>query len=189
MDQPLTEKLSVELLARVGRRDRTAFGELYDLTSNILFSVAFRILKNQTTAEDLLQEVYLQVWEKASSYDPTRGQPITWLLTMTRNRAIDRIRSRNRQERLVQSVTDEPCWLTDERGAVEDAWLTSERADAVRSSLAKIPAEQRQAIELAFFRGLTQAEIADALDTPLGTIKARIRRGMLQLREILNEHK
>lgn len=177
----------VELLRRVGQGDRDSFAQLYDRFASAVFSAAYRIVNNQQAAEDVLQEVFLQVWEKAALYDPARGKPLTWAITLTRNKAIDRLRATQRRGRLQNS-------LEQDAGASEpfegrnsfDAVDLLEKGKLVGEALHKLPSEQREALELAFFSGLTQSEIAEHLGEPLGTIKARIRRGMMKLKSLLD---
>ena len=154
----------------------------------MLFGLAVKILNNATTAEDVLQEVFVQIWEKAPTYDPQLGKPLTWAVTLTRNRAIDRLRATQRGQKLVEAATQEQQVAEEFSGASDEALVSREMAQHIRGALSGLPADQRQAIELAFFSGLTQTEIATALNAPLGTVKARIRRGMLQLRDSLQEY-
>lgn len=174
----------IELLQRIARGDRDAFSRFYDLYSNVLFSIAFRVLNDQKEAEDVLQESFLQIWEKAPTYKPQAGKPFSWALTITRNKAIDRIRFLQRQSRLVESATNqaEPAA---EVVTVRESVFGREKAELIRLALTGLPSDQKQAIELAFFSGLTQHEISAALREPLGTVKTRIRRGMLKLRDSL----
>lgn len=174
-----------ELLGRIAGRDPEALSELYDRFSGVLFSVACKILRDTAHAEDVLQEVFVQIWERASVYDAALGKPLSWAVALTRNKAIDRLRSTQRRNRLLDEATSE--WETDVPNLHDNqpVVMTNETALFIRAALKGLPVEQRQAIELAFFTGLTQSEIADELRQPLGTIKARIRRGMLQLRESL----
>ncbi len=176
----------IELLKRVGQGDRLAFSDLYDRFSGVLFSTAFRILNNQEGAEDVLQDVFVQIWEKAPLYDPSRGKPLTWAVTLTRNKAIDRLRSLQRRYRMQEQVEKESQTFEqfDDRSSL-DAVDSVEKGHLVREAITKLSKEQREAIELAFFSGLTQTEIAEHLNEPLGTVKARIRRGMMKLREVL----
>jgi RNA polymerase sigma-70 factor (ECF subfamily) len=176
----------IELLRLVGGGDRAAFSQLYDRFHGVLFGTAYRIVNNRETAEDVLQEVFIQIWEKAPLYDPCRGKPLTWAITLTRNKAIDRLRSGQRRARLQDQVEEQAKSDAqfDEQDGVSGLDL-AENARTVRAALAKLPAEQREAIELAFFSGLTQTEISDRLGQPLGTVKARIRRGMMRLRSAL----
>ena len=186
MDEDSTE-LEIDLLRRTGRGDRDSFEQLYDRYSGVLFSTAYRILNQQEAAEDLLQDVFVQIWEKAPMYDPARGKPLTWVITLTRNRAIDRLRSTQRRQKLSEEIVRE-AEISDHRSdkSSADEVSLSEKSQAVRSAVMQLSPDQRRAIELAFFSGLTQSEIAEKLKEPLGTVKARIRRGMMKLKDLLS---
>jgi RNA polymerase sigma-70 factor, ECF subfamily len=177
----IQEASDLELMAQVAGRDRAAFGQLYDRYSGLLFSVAMRILRDDKESEDVLQEVFLQIWNKAAAYDRSLGKPLNWFITITRNRCLDRLRALKRSyvhvHELSEAAEEEAEWTPNIDGA--------ERALAVRGAMQLLPTEQREAIEHAFFGGLTHEQIAERLRQPLGTIKARIRRGMLKLRESL----
>ena len=174
-----------DLLRRIGRGDRSAFAEFYDLYANLLFSVAVKILNDQKEAEDVLQEVFVQIWDKAGTFDPQLGKPSSWAITLARNRAIDRIRASRRRARLVEEAATAGALDGGEGPTANESVHGREKAALIRTAMAALPSDQRQAIELAFFSGLTQIEISDNLREPLGTIKARIRRGMLKLRDKL----
>ncbi|HYR58845.1 MAG TPA: sigma-70 family RNA polymerase sigma factor [Chthoniobacteraceae bacterium] len=176
----------IELLRRTGRGDRNSFEQIYERFSGVLFSTAYRVLNNQEAAEDVVQDVFVQIWEKAPLYDPARGKPLTWAVTLTRNKAIDRLRSVQRRHRLHEDVEKQAATFEqfDDRSSL-DAVNGVERAQMVRQAIGKLSREQRESIELAFFSGLTQTEIAERLAEPLGTVKARIRRGMMRLREVI----
>lgn len=175
----------IELLRRVGQGDRGSFEQLYDRFSGVLFSIAYRMLKNQEAAEDVLQDVFIQIWKKAPLFDPTRGKPMTWAVTLTRNRAIDLMRSSQRRSNLQESMQQELEEHFDDRSSF-DAVASDEMNKQVRDAIQKLSEDQRTAIELAFFSSMTQAEIAEHLNEPLGTIKARIRRGMIALRNLID---
>jgi RNA polymerase sigma-70 factor (ECF subfamily) len=176
----------IELLKKIGQGDRGSFEALYDRFSRVLFSTAYRVLNNQEAAEDVLQDVFIQIWEKAPLYDPARGKPMTWAITLTRNKAIDRLRSAVRRSQLHDDIERESATSEqfDDRSSF-DALASEDTGRQVREAMQKLSKDQRAAIELAFFSSLTQTEIADRLHEPLGTIKARIRRGMMRLKEIL----
>ena len=176
----------IELLRRVAKGDRSAFEELYDRFSGVLFSTAYRVLNNQEATEDVTQDVFIQIWEKAPLYNPALGKPMTWAITLTRNKAIDRLRSMQRRGRLQDELQREAETFEqfDERSSF-DAASGVETGKLVHDAVQKLSKDQREAIELAFFSSLTQTEIAERLNEPLGTVKARIRRGMLRLKEIL----
>lgn len=176
------EEIDPEVMSRVARGDVSAFAELYDGMAAPLFSFAMRILRDGGEAEDLLQDVFVKIWNHAGSYDPQRGTPFAWAATLTRYKAIDRLRARHRRERLSEAAGNEVLDASDpSRTAVDDR----PDAEALRSVFGRLSAEQREVIDLAFFSGLTQPEIAAQLQQPLGTVKARIRRGMLKLRDFL----
>ena len=174
-------------LAPRAQGDRAGFEELYDRLSSVLFSTAFRILNDREAAEDVLQDVFIQIWEKAPLYNPSLGKPVTWAITLTRNKAIDRLRATDRRGRLKEAVQSESRVLEQFDGRSSfDAVASEEAAKMVRASIQMLSEDQRQVIELAFYSSLSQTEIAERLNVPLGTIKARIRRGMLKLKELLD---
>ena len=179
----------IELLRQVGRGDRRSFEQLYERFSGVLLSIAYRMLNSQEAAEDVLQDVFVQIWKKAPLFDPTRGRPMTWAVTLTRNKAIDLIRSAQRRSGRHDTMLREKRALRyfDDRSSF-DAVASDEMSKLVRAAIEKLSKEQRVAIELAFVASMTQAEIAEYLDQPLGTIKARIRLGMLALREMIEPH-
>jgi RNA polymerase sigma-70 factor, ECF subfamily len=177
----------MELLRRIGQGDSGSFGKLYDRLSGVLFSTAYRVLNNQAAAEDVLQDVFVQIWEKAALYNPALGKPLTWAVTLTRNKAIDRLRSIQRRSRLQDNVQRESEVFEqfDDRSSF-DAVASLETSKLVREAIGKLSTDQRQVVELAFFSSMTHLQIAEHLNEPLGTIKARIRRGMIKLREVIS---
>ena len=181
----MPESTEAELLARVARGDTDAFSALYDLHAGTLFGLAVRILRDHATAEEVLQDVFCQIWEKAGAYDPKLGKPLTWAVTLTRNKAVDRLRNANRRAQLFDPGTEAEVAAENILLEARNSVLSHEAASVARAALASLPQDQRQAIEMAFFGGLMPTEIAAALNQPLGTVKAHIRRGMLQLRESL----
>ena len=181
LDQPEVEK-DIELLRGISEGDRYAFSCFYDNYSRLLFSIAFRILNDQKEAEDVLQEVFLQIWDKAGSYKPELGKPSSWAVTLTRNKAIDYIRAGQRRSRLLELASTELLVRQPGAAAANESVRGRDGAELITSAVSELPADQRRAIELAFFTGLTQHEISETLQEPIGTIKARIRRGMLKLR-------
>ncbi|HEY0004781.1 MAG TPA: sigma-70 family RNA polymerase sigma factor [Pyrinomonadaceae bacterium] len=176
----------VELLHAVQSGDEEALARLYDRYRLILFGLILRILNSRTEAEDVLQEVFLQVWQRARQFDETRGRPFTWLVTLARSRAIDRLRALGSRERTATEAAREGEASEMVSDAVDDA-IRSERGQQVRSALSELPEEQQRTLTLAYFEGLTQTEIAERLGTPLGTVKTRMRSGMMRLRELLAE--
>jgi RNA polymerase sigma-70 factor (ECF subfamily) len=172
----------VQLIHAIARGDEAALGALYDRYRLILFGLLTRILNSREEAEDVLQEVMLQVWRRAADFDEQRGRPFTWLVTLTRSRAIDRLRVLGARQRLAESASrNAPEEASD---AVKDT-LHSEQREIVKRALAALPEEQTRILKLAYFEGLTQSEIAKKLATPLGTVKTRMRSGMIRLRELL----
>ena len=170
------------MLKAIAAKDEAALAQLYDRYRVILFGLLMRILNNREEAEDVLQEVFLQVWRKAADFDESRGRPFTWLVTLGRSRGIDRLRTLASRERVAEAGAREAA---DEiSDAAADA-LRSEQRGLVSDALAKLPDEQKRTIMLAYFDGLTQSEIATRLGAPLGTVKTRMRTGMLRLRELL----
>lgn len=174
------------LLAAMARGDKTALARLYDSLSRPLYSLAFRVLSDTSEAQDIVQDVFLQMWHKASTYDTSRGSVFGWAATLTRNRAIDRVRMRTRRAELLAGSAAElqPASPAGEPDSAGSLWV-QEKAGAIRAALTQLAPDQQKAIELAYFSGLTQQQIAAQLNEPLGTIKARIRRGLLKLRETL----
>ena len=174
----------VDLLKAVAARDEAALGHLYDRYRLILFGVLVRILNNREEAEDVLQEVFLQVWRRAADFDENRGRPFTWLVTLARSRGIDRLRALASRERVATAAgADEASEEVSD--AVTDA-IRSEERGVVNSALSQLPEEQKRPLMLAYFDGLTQSEIALQLGAPLGTVKTRMRSGMMKLRELLS---
>jgi len=176
-----------EMIAQIGRRDQDAFSALYDRLSGPLYSLAFKMLGDASDAQDALQEVFVQIWSRASTYDPEKSSVFSWAVLLTRSRAIDRLRARDRRLRVVvESTAENKVAEATDASTVESAADTANKKDEaahVRSLLNNLPEDQRQAIELAFFGHRTHHEIAAQLGQPLGTVKARIRRGLLKLRE------
>lgn len=172
------------LLRRIAEGDAEALGELYDRFSRPLYALARQILGDATEAEDIVHEVFVMLSHKAGDFEPEKGSAFTWAATLTRNRAIDRLRTRRRRgELLAQSTPLDLGYV--QRGVSADPFRVKEISIEVKRAFATLPPEQRRALELAYFSGLTQQEIAEQLATPLGTIKARIRRGLLSLRAVM----
>jgi RNA polymerase sigma-70 factor (ECF subfamily) len=188
LDRQTTEESQAQLLRRIAGQDRQALAEFYDLTAGTLYSTAVRILGDAHEAEEVIQDAYLQIWGKAATFDAALGAPFYWALSITRNRAIDRLRARQRRARLAEELHEAAAADSPPSAPPFQSALGEEEQTAVRAAVKGLPGEQRQAIEMAFFRGMTHAEIAEALQEPLGTIKARIRRGMLKLRDNLQAY-
>ena len=171
------------LLERVSEGDTVAFERLYDRYSRVVFSQLLRTTRQQAVAEELTQEVFMRVWRRASSFDSERGRLGPWLLAVARNLALDRVRSKAERQRAGEQELSE---LTAAKAAAPQsaAWVEQRAlAHQARSFLAGLPEDQRRAIELAYFEGLSQSEIADQLGTPVGTVKSWIRKGLLRLRD------
>jgi RNA polymerase sigma-70 factor (ECF subfamily) len=177
-----TPETDVELLHAVARGDEAALARLYDSYRVILFGLLVRILNSREEAEDILQEVFIQVWRRAKDFDEKRGRPFTWLVTLTRSRAIDRLRLLGARQRLAASAERE---RTDESSDALTDTIRGTQKEVVRRALAELPEEQRHTLLLAYFEGLTQSEIAAKLGAPLGTVKTRMRSGMTKLRALL----
>jgi RNA polymerase sigma-70 factor (ECF subfamily) len=172
------------LIALIAQGDQTALATLYDRTSPQVFGLICKILNNRESAEEVTLDVYTQVWRRAHTYDPTRGAPGAWLMTLARTRAIDRFRAGMGEHGRMESL--ERVELFASIGETPEQDLAGqERRRYVRRALNALTEEQRQAIGLAYFYGLSQSEIADKLQLPLGTVKTRIRLGMIKLREAL----
>jgi RNA polymerase sigma-70 factor, ECF subfamily len=190
MDKPsqhATSMIDPNLLARVVKADQQAFSQLYDHSSTLLFTLAVRILGNHEEAAELLQDVYLEVWRKVSRYDVGRGTPIAWLVTLTKSRAIDRLRARaSRGYQATNSLeVGIVSQVADHGPSPFETQADQELRIAVGAAVAGLPIAQQQAIELAYYEGLSHTEIASRLNQPLGTVKTRIKLGMSKLRDSL----
>ena len=177
----------MELLKRIASRDREAFARFYDRLSPVLYSTAMRILNDATQAEEVLQEIFLQIWEGAATYDLRLGRPFNWALTLTRRASIDRLRAVHRHFEFVPESSETAIFTSaaglEAGGEVYDR----EKALQVRRAVQSLALEQRQAIEMAFLGGMTYSEIARRLEQPEATVKSRVRRGMLRLRDALSQ--
>ena len=192
MDNPsryTTSMIDPTLLARVVKGDQQAFSQLYDHSSTLLFTLAVRILGNREEAAELLQDVYLEVWRKVSRYDVGRGTPIAWLVTLTKSRAIDRLRARaSRGYRATNPLeAGTAAQMADPGPSPLETQADQELRMAVGTAVGDLPQAQQQAIELAYYEGLSHTEIAARLNQPLGTVKTRIKLGMSKLRESLRQ--
>ncbi len=177
-----------QLMRQLQAGDDLAFASFYRRFSPGLFSMIYQILQDQKESEDVLQEAFLQMWKKASTYDASRSGLFTWAVMISRNKAIDRLRSRQRRSRTVEAATAEmEVSLPNEVEQADELLGQGEERERVRNALKLLPDPQREAIDLAFFGGMTQVEISDKLKAPLGTVKARIRRGLFALRTVLGE--
>lgn len=174
----------IGFVQRIAKSDQSALAALYDSTNRLVYGLILRVLGDASTAEEVLLDVYTQVWRQAASYDTSRGTPLAWLTTIARSRAIDRLRSGWQDQQ-----RKEPLDLLNDRetnaASPEEMTVTSELQRFVRSALASLSPEQREVIELAYYGGLSHSEIATKLNQPLGTVKTRTRLGMIKLRESL----
>jgi RNA polymerase sigma-70 factor, ECF subfamily len=174
------------LMIQIAQAQTSALGELYDRYGRLVFSLALHIIGDAGSAEEITQDVFTQVWRWAGSYNPAQGRLIPWLASIARHKAIDRLRQQQvRPEGHSTSLDDDLFTQPDENAAVEPAVELSQQRQRVRTALRQLSTEQRQCLELAYFQGMTQQEIADLLNEPLGTVKTRIRLGMIRLREML----
>jgi len=174
-------RTDITLIERIVAHDERAVGELYDRHGRLLYGLIVRILRDRGDAEEVLQEVFLQVWTRAETYNVALGSPAAWLVRIARNRAIDRLRANSVRLRAIESAAP-PTPAADNPEA--SATLT-EQQQAVARALEALPPEQRLLIEQAYFLGLTQSELAERFKLPLGTVKTRIRTGMIALRDQL----
>lgn len=180
------QSLERQLLRRIANGDRVGFDELHARFSGLVYATVYQVLRDHQDAEDVSQEVFLSIWKKAKLYHESKGEPMTWVASLARNRAIDRIRAKERRSRLRDAVQAEPEAVAP--SAEPDAGYlasTRERGGIVRSAVMHLTPEQRQVIEMAYFAGLSQSQIAERIDAPLGTVKARMRRGLGKLRGLV----
>jgi RNA polymerase sigma-70 factor (ECF subfamily) len=171
-----------DLLARVASGDEPALAALYDRMSNLAYGLALRVLGNADAAEDVVQDAFLRIWHRADRYEPDRGAARAWVLRVVRNVAIDRLRTMDARLRAETRSQTESALVAVPESPDETA-SRSERSRILRQALADLPAEQRRAIEIAYFEGLSHSEIAERERMPLGTVKTRIRDGVIRLRE------
>lgn len=172
----------VELVRAIAQGDEQALATLYDRHGPTLFGLLLRILNDRSEAEDVLQDVFVQVWQEACRFDESRGRPFTWLVTIARSRAIDRVRARGSRDRK-ESEASRTSW--EAVYDIADDAIRSEESEMIHRALNEIPEEQREVLLLAYFQGLSQSEIAARTGAPLGTIKTRMRAGIKRLKAIL----
>jgi RNA polymerase sigma-70 factor, ECF subfamily len=182
MMQPEDVRDDISLIERIVARDERAVADLYDRHSRLLFGLILRIIRDRSEAEEVLQEVFVQLWNKADTYNVALGSPAAWLVRVARNRAIDRLRANTVRIRAVESVPGPAAVESPEAAAA-----ATEQQRAIGRALETLPLEQRVLIEQAYFLGLTQSELADRFKLPLGTVKTRIRTGMIALRQHLSQ--
>jgi len=171
------------VVALVARSDQDALAELYDRFGRVAYGLAYRILRDRALAEDAVQESFMNAWRTADRFMPERGKASTWLLTLVHRRAVDLVR---REDRRRAEPLDQSFDVASEGSAEHDAWLRFER-ERVQAALRRLPDQQREALELAYYGGFTQSELAERLGQPVGTIKSRMFAGLGRLRELLAE--
>jgi RNA polymerase sigma-70 factor (ECF subfamily) len=178
------------LLAAVARGDVSAFEGLYDRYSSVLYALLLRMLGNPEDAQEVLQEAFVKAWSNAKMFDPLRGSEVAWLISIARSRGIDRLRARriraDRENDAGREISIHSSFVESATGA--DSAIQSQEKVAVRGALSELPEAQRTALELAYFEGLSQSEIAERLGQPLGTVKTRMQLGMKKLRERLRAY-
>ena len=172
------------LIKRVADGDQSALTVLYDSTSRLVFGLVLRVVTDRATAEEVLLDVYTQVWRQASTYDAKRGAPLAWMMTIARTRGIDRLRSGKHEHQNKESL-DAIGEISATNASPEADTVSAERRQLVRTALDSLSVEQREVIELAYYSGLSHSEIALQLGQPLGTVKTRTRLGMMKLRDML----
>ncbi len=172
------------LVALVARADEDALAELYDRVSRIAYGLALRVLRDERHAEDAVQEAFLQVWRSAATFRAERAKASTWILTLVHRRAVDLVRREERRQ--ADPLTDDSAFGEAPEDTEEAAWLRFER-ERVQAALKELPDVQREALELAYYGGFSQSELADRLGVPLGTIKSRMFAGLARLRELLDD--
>jgi RNA polymerase sigma-70 factor (ECF subfamily) len=184
---PRQRHLSDEaLVALVARGDESALAELYDRVGRVAFGIAFRILRDDRLAEDAVQEGFLAVWRSAATFRPERAKASTWIVTLVHRRAVDLVRREERRRAEPLEAADHPEVADPSGSAADAAWLGFER-DRVQAALRTLPDGQREAIELAYYGGYSQSELAERLGVPLGTVKSRMFAGLARLREVLDD--
>jgi len=175
-----------QLMARVALRDRAAFEQLYRVTSAHLFSVSLRVLRHEQRAEENLQEAYVSIWHHAQTYRPDAGTPMTWMINIVRNKAIDLLRARRNEDEHAAELDEDALAVPADAAGEPLQLLEQSLVDArIGACMQALSPQQRQALALAYYRGMVHSEIADALQAPLGTIKAWVRRGLDRLKACL----
>lgn len=178
-----------EWMKQIQSGNKLYLSKLYHRYHRILFGMIYNVLRKKEESEDLLQEVFVQAWEKADQYDPSRGTVYSFLVTMARNRAIDVTRSKSykNQKKEDHTINDFSLELTHDNPNPHEQMELNERSEKVRKALASLKKEEREVLYISYFQGLSQSEIASKTDTPLGTVKYRMRQGMIKLRDLLAE--
>jgi RNA polymerase sigma factor (sigma-70 family) len=182
MSPPLGQLTDEEVLARVARANESALAELYDRFDRVAYGLAYRILRDALLAEDAVQDAFLAVWRTAAAFDPARGKASTWIMTLVHRRAVDVVRREDR--RRARPLEDAPVAAGD---ATDETAVIREQRRAVQAALTQLPSDQREALELAYYGGLSQSELAERLGVPLGTIKSRMFAALSKLRDLLGD--
>lgn len=187
-DRKQQRQFEADLMKRVASRDQEAFAELSEKYSALIFSTAFKVLNHYEDTEDVMNEVLTTIWKKADTYHPKKGSLVTWICTTARNRAIDRVRSVQRRSALYDRFEEKlDADAPEKRTSGREELYRSDARKVLRNAVVALSPEQREVIELAYFEGLTQKQIAERINSPLGTVKARIRRGVERLRLSIND--
>jgi RNA polymerase sigma-70 factor (ECF subfamily) len=175
-----------ELMESIVRKDADAFSILYDRHAAKLFGLAIQIVKDRALAEDILQDIFLSLWKNAGQFDPGKGNPLTWLMVLCRNRCIDKLRVRSKKAGRTNQLSEKEAQqaMSSKADNPAEYAIQNETHAIIKDALQQLPAEQRTLIELAYFSGFTQSEIAETSGLPLGTVKTRIRLGMQKLKSI-----
>ena len=184
----LEEPTPDQLLIRAGGGCADSFSQLYDLCSDALFGIALGISRNHAEAQEILQDAFVSIWKNAGRYDPSLGSAIAWMIHLTRNLSIDRLRKRKRGDELHRKFSEERAVTDGDAETPESPLIAAEVAGRVRKAMKGLPSDQQLALNLAFFEGRTQTEIAAQLSEPLGTIKSRIRRAMDRVKHLMGEN-
>lgn len=190
MAEPSIDEIAIEqqLLRDIRAGNRESFAAFYDRIAPLLFTVALRILNQREAAEDVLQEAFLLIWQRARQFDPAKGRPLNWAVTLTRNKALDRLRGAQRQQKIREAATLEAdAFAPGKEPTGLDAAMSHESHDRMQAALAKLPKNQRTVIQMVFLSSLTVKETADRLGEPLGTVKSHLRRGLIRLRRSFGE--
>lgn len=181
---PVKDQDDASLMLGIAARHRASFNELHRRLAGVVYTTAFRVLNNGPDAEEVAQDVFVQIWEKAPIYDVRKGKPLTWAGTMARNRAIDKLRANARRCRLGHDFETELAVVPPHREISADEEASRhDDATMLRTALEVLTPEQKVAVELVYYRGMTQKDAAEILHQPVGTVKARIRRAIVKLRE------
>lgn len=187
-DEKRIENEDRELIRRMASKDSTALDGFYTRYNRLAFTLVFRIVGIREDAEDVLVDVFWQVWQQASRYDSSRGKPVAWLLTIARTRAIDCLRSSGRRNAGSEAVETAQANPAISSSSETDTFVLADTRQAVRDALQTLPEQQRVPLEMAYFQGMSHTEIAAALGQPLGTVKDRVRNGMMHLRKRLKPY-